>query len=211
MTIAKQCILAGLAILTWVAVAPAQTVWREGESPDRSTMNRHPWWYDQVKKDLLSGGDWISNFSEQNEGTAEYTIQIPKTARYSFWIRVNPIGAKLDYALDRKTWKPIDLTTDMMDTVNVAADGKPDLRFLAWKKADELELARVATRSDFGPTATTSITGRSMRSSSRTSPSCRKGPPGRDRMPALKRTRIPGRSSPNATHFDPMRSSISAR
>ena len=83
-----------------------------------------------------------SPISPKKEGTAEYNIQIPKTARYSFWIRVNPIGAKLDYALDRKTWKPIDLATDLMDTVNVAADGKPDLRFLAWKKADELELLR---------------------------------------------------------------------
>ncbi len=30
----------------------------------------------------------------------------------------------------------------MIDTVNVAADGKPDLRFLAWKKVGELELTR---------------------------------------------------------------------
>jgi hypothetical protein len=42
--------------------AGAQTIWVEGEKPARSTMNRHPWWYDQVKKDQLSGGDWVSNF-----------------------------------------------------------------------------------------------------------------------------------------------------
>jgi hypothetical protein len=134
-------ILAGMLILSCAAGASAQTVWREGENVDRSTMNRHPWWYDQVKKELLSGGDWISNFSEEKEGTADYTLEIPKAGRYAFWIRANPVSARLDYALDRGGWTPIELTTGLIDTVNVAADGKPDLRFLAWKKVGELELA----------------------------------------------------------------------
>ena len=37
----------------------AETIWIEGEKPVRSTMNRHPWWYDQVKRDQFSGGDFI--------------------------------------------------------------------------------------------------------------------------------------------------------
>jgi len=61
--------------------ALGQTIWVEGERPARSNMNRHPWWYDQVKKDQLSGGDWISNFSEEKEGEAEYTFDVPKAAR----------------------------------------------------------------------------------------------------------------------------------
>ncbi len=132
---------AGLLFLG-VATAQGQTVWREGERPDQSSMNRHPWWYDQVKKELLSGGDWISNFSEEKEGTAEYRVSIPKAARYAFWVRANPIQARLEYALDRGAWTAIDLTVDLIDTVNVAADDKPDLRFLAWKKVAELELKR---------------------------------------------------------------------
>jgi hypothetical protein len=49
-------------LLAYCSAALAQTIWVEGERPARSTMNRHPWWYDQVKKDQLSGGDWMSNF-----------------------------------------------------------------------------------------------------------------------------------------------------
>ena len=47
-------------------VLQAESVWIEGEKPVKSTMNRHPWWYDQVKKDQLSGGDWISNLVKFN-------------------------------------------------------------------------------------------------------------------------------------------------
>ena len=46
-------------------------------------MTRHPWWYDQVKKDQLSGGDWISNWSDDKDGVADYTIQVPATATYA--------------------------------------------------------------------------------------------------------------------------------
>jgi hypothetical protein len=134
--------LIALFLATTASPALAQTIWVEGEKPVRSTMNRHPWWYDQVKKDQLSGGDWISNFSEEKEGEAEYVIEVAKTAVYRFWIRANPIQAKLDYALDRDSWKPIDMSSDVLDTVNIAADGKPDLRFLAWKKVNEINLSR---------------------------------------------------------------------
>ena len=27
-----------------------EVIWVEGEKPTKSSMNRHPWWYDQVKK-----------------------------------------------------------------------------------------------------------------------------------------------------------------
>ncbi len=37
----------------------ATTLWVEGENPSANTMHRHPWWFDQVKPDLLSGGTWI--------------------------------------------------------------------------------------------------------------------------------------------------------
>ena len=62
--------------------------------------------------------------------------------RYQFWVRANPVSARLDYALDRGPWQPIDMNQGTINTVNVAADGKPDLRFLAWKKVAELDLTR---------------------------------------------------------------------
>jgi hypothetical protein len=47
--------------------AVAEVIWIEGEKPVRSTMNRHPWWYDQVKRDQLSGGDFLSNFHKDSK------------------------------------------------------------------------------------------------------------------------------------------------
>ena len=129
-------------LMTYCSAAGAQTIWIEGEKPTRSTMNRHPWWYDQVKKDQLSGGDWISNFSEEKEGEAEYAFDVPKNAQYAFWVRANPIQAGLEYAVDKAKVATIDMNTDVLDTVNVAADGKPDLRFLGWKKVGEFPLTQ---------------------------------------------------------------------
>ena len=58
--------LVGLLLLMG-KVLQAESVWIEGEKPLKSTMNRHPLWYDQVKKDQLSGGDWITNLVKFND------------------------------------------------------------------------------------------------------------------------------------------------
>ena len=58
--------LVGLLLLMG-KVLQAESVWIEGEKTLKSTMNRHPWWYDQVKKDQLSGGDWITNLVKFND------------------------------------------------------------------------------------------------------------------------------------------------
>jgi hypothetical protein len=81
--------LVGLLLLMGSALQ-AESVWIEGEKPVKSTMNRHPWWYDQVKKDPLSGGDWISNFDAKKQGEAEYSLTIKQGGRYEFWVRANP-------------------------------------------------------------------------------------------------------------------------
>ena len=35
-------------------------------------MNRHPWWYDQVKRDHFSGGDFISNFDKDKDARVTF-------------------------------------------------------------------------------------------------------------------------------------------
>ncbi len=122
------------------SVDPGAAIWIEGENPSRSSVARHPWWYDQVKKDVLSGGDWISNFSKEKEGLAEYDFDVLAADAYAFWIRANPLAAKLSYQLDGGPWTPIDLEGDPRGNINIAADQKPDLRFLAWVKAGEVKL-----------------------------------------------------------------------
>jgi hypothetical protein len=144
-------LLAALGPLTLVSMESArgQTVWVEGESSRRASVQRHPWWYDQVKKDQLSGGDWISHWSDDRDGVAEYPVQVSAAGRYAFWVRANPVQSRLSYQLDRGTWTPIDMATDAIDTLNVAADDKPDLRFLAWKKLGVLPLSKGGHRLAF--------------------------------------------------------------
>ncbi|HEX5176812.1 MAG TPA: hypothetical protein VFV83_07285, partial [Chthoniobacteraceae bacterium] len=132
----------------------ATTIWIEGEAPMRSTMNRHSW-YDQVKKDLLSGGDWISNFNEAKEGVAEYAFEVRAPATFAFWVRANPsVDAKLEWQLDGGTWAALDFK-NARGNQNIAADNKPDMRFIAWVKAGNVPLSgghhTIAFRMSSGP------------------------------------------------------------
>ncbi len=71
-------ILLFAALLTiWAGPTARATdyIWIEGESPRSQTMTRHPWWYDKVKKDQLSGGDFISNWSDKRPGEATYAFR----------------------------------------------------------------------------------------------------------------------------------------
>jgi hypothetical protein len=132
--------LALLSLLLSLLPSPAATLWQEGEAPVKSTMHRHPWWFDQVKKDLLSGGDWISNFAKE-EGTADYQLEVTKAGNYVFWVRANPVGSHLSYALNDAAWTELKLDQDKRGEQNIAADGKPDLRFIAWIKVGNVTLA----------------------------------------------------------------------
>jgi hypothetical protein len=120
--------------------ARAAWIWVEGEKPTVNQMNRHPWWYDQVKKDQFSGGDFISNFDEKKAGEAEYKFKADTAGDYEFWVRANPLMAKLSYSLNGEAETGIDLNQEKRGETNVAADGKPDLRFLAWSKVGKVKL-----------------------------------------------------------------------
>ncbi len=124
--------------------AQASVIWIEGEAPIRSTMHRHPWWYDLVKRDQFSGGDFISNFDEKQPGEAWYRFETAKAGDYEFWVRANPVQSRLFYRLNSDPWTEITLEKEQQGNVNVAADGKVDLRFLAWVKVGKLPLARGA-------------------------------------------------------------------
>ncbi len=103
-------------------------------------MHRHPYWYDQVKRDQLSGGDLISNFHNQ-PGEASYRFTAASAGEYELWVRANPIQARLSYRLNDGSWTLIGVNKGL-DSINIAADGKPDLRFLAWAKAGTVSLKK---------------------------------------------------------------------
>src|SRR5271165_6307138 len=75
----------------------ADYIWIEGESPQAQTMTRHPWWYDKVKRDQLSGGDFISNWTDKQPGEATYAFRARAGGEYVFWVRANPAATKLSY------------------------------------------------------------------------------------------------------------------
>jgi hypothetical protein len=138
-----------------VPAPPSDAVWIEGEAATRKNVTRHNW-YDDVKKDTLSGGEWLSHFNEGKIGTAEFDFEITKADKYAFWIRANPIQAKLSYQLDKRgTFERIDLSKDQRGTANIASDNKPDLRFITWVKVSMLDLTAgkhtIAFRMDSGP------------------------------------------------------------
>lgn len=116
-------------------------LWIEGEKPAASTMTRHPWWYDKVKKEAFSGGDFISNFNKDKEGTATYRFNVKHGGEYAFWLHANPLNAKLSYKLNGGAWKEVPMDK-LQEQNNVADDGKPDLRFVAWIDAGKLKLAK---------------------------------------------------------------------
>ncbi len=119
----------------------ADYIWVEGESPQSQTMTRHPWWYDKVKKEQLSGGDFISNWNDKRPGEATYAFRAGAAGEHVFWVRANPVATKLSYQLDGGPWRLIDMKSPQ-DNLNIADDGKIDLRFIAWIKVGAVKLTR---------------------------------------------------------------------
>ena len=80
------------------------------------------WWYKQVKKGQLSGGDFISNWHDDKPGEATYEFRTPRVGQYEFWVR--PIrSTHHSYQLSAGPWKEIELGSPQ-DSINVAADNK---------------------------------------------------------------------------------------
>ncbi|HYF51228.1 MAG TPA: hypothetical protein VEJ63_17570 [Planctomycetota bacterium] len=129
-------------------LAAAETIWIEGETAKTHTVTRHPWWYDKVKKDELSGGDYISHWNDKKEGEVLYEFEAPAQADYFFWVRANCTGTKLSYQLDGGEWKEI-VTSANQNSINIAEDDKPDLRFVAWCKVGTVPLTKGAHKIAF--------------------------------------------------------------
>ncbi len=119
--------------------APQGLVWVEGQDAKRSTAKRHSW-YSNVRKQELSGGDWLSHFHAE-PAEAVYEVVIPASGSYHFWLRANPVGApQMQYRIGEDQWRQVDFSNPVQQ-VNVASDGKPDMRFIAWINLGDVELA----------------------------------------------------------------------
>ena len=130
------------------ALAAGNYIWIEGESATDTNMKPNAWYAGSVAKSKLSGAAFISNYGPE-EGLATYDFNAQTPGDYTLWIRANPMGQpQLDYKLNARDWIPVDFK-NFVDLVNVAADGKPDLRFIAWIKVGTVSIDAGANRIAF--------------------------------------------------------------
>lgn len=142
-------VLAPLLLASTLCATAAEPIWIEGEAASESKVAKHPWYHGDVKKDELSGGEFISHFSKEYPGTASYDIEVSEAGDYDFWVRANPVQSKLSYQLDGGAAQAIDMSKRQTGNVNIASNDKPDLRFVAWAQAGTLKLAKGKHRISF--------------------------------------------------------------
>jgi hypothetical protein len=117
-------------------------LWIEGESAKTRVCTQNSW-YDSIKRGLLSGGDRASNFGPK-DGLFGYDVDVPADGEYTLWVRANPIASKLSYRLGAAAdWTAIDFA-GAVDSMNLADDDKPDMRYMAWVKAGRFPLKKGA-------------------------------------------------------------------
>ena len=123
-------------LATWVLAGEA--VWIEGEAATKHSFKKHPW-YDNVKKEMLSGGDWLSHYDQNAKGEAEYRFLVKEGGDYTWWLRGNVALMTQHYSLDGGEPVAMDLESDVRERQNLV--DQPDHRFIGWVKAAALKLA----------------------------------------------------------------------
>jgi hypothetical protein len=135
-----------------------EAVWIEGEDYSSSTFNQHGWYQNtNIARDLLSPGDpgtangaWHTHYATSSSAAvASYSITITEGGLYTWWIRLNPFrnhkgGANYSYTYRRtrgtwQSWKSLD-ASEARDTMIDLVDPGIDIRFMAWARAESIEL-----------------------------------------------------------------------
>ena len=138
-TMLLRSILAGILLLSGATLAADDFIWIEGEAAASNSMQPHSW-YNSVKKPELSGAAWLSHFADGERPIARYTFEAATAGDHEFWLRTNTsAGAALSVRVNDETWQRVSLENPEQ-RVNLAIDGKPDMRFVAWVKAPPLTL-----------------------------------------------------------------------
>jgi hypothetical protein len=129
---------ASLLLLLLVPAPPAgdETLWVEGEKPTASTFQKHGW-YDAVKKDVLSGGDWLSHYGGA-PGEASWALDVKQGGDYVFWVRCNNLMVTQHYRIDQGDWIPCDLAAEPREEMMISP--QPDHRSLSWNKLGAVKL-----------------------------------------------------------------------
>ena len=147
------------------APAQAQTgpapafLWIEGETPARTTFNRHNWYCcTGVRRDLLSpgepggrAGDWLAHYA--NDGLvaeAEYRVITSEGGPYTLWVRTSDFTVRMWYRVDNGARVAIDTEGDRREHLRLLAPDMIDIRFIAWIRAGAVDLLPGQHRLTFG-------------------------------------------------------------
>lgn len=127
-------------VVTDNAETSSSLIWIEGEDADSSNAQVHNW-YNSVKREQLSGGDWLNHYSGARPGEAKWRFKVGRSGEHELWVRANATGkARLSWRLNGEgSWREVDFS-DKLDTANIASDGKIDMRFVSWVKAGKVNL-----------------------------------------------------------------------
>ena len=142
------CIVACVLLSPRLCAAENDVVWIEGEAAAETNLIPHNWYSGAVDHEQLSGGGMISTFDGPTAPLARYSVTVLTSGEYTLWLRANPIQTKISWKIGDTAWREVD-TTRAIDQVNIANDGKPDLRFLAWMNAGKTTLKAGANTVSF--------------------------------------------------------------
>jgi len=117
-----------------IYTAQAAWVWVEGEQPSRTNIGKHPWYAGEVKKQELSGGEFLAHYDRAKKGEAEFHVDVPVAGEYTLWLRANPVKSSLKLSINEGPLTPVDFSRGQTGNLNIAANGAPDLRFVAWSE-----------------------------------------------------------------------------
>lgn len=120
-----------------LALAGDETLWIEGEKPSSHGFLKHGW-YDAVKKDVLSGGDWLSHYGEV-PAEATYAVDVKQGGDYAFWVRCNCVMVTQHWRIDQGEWTACDLRAEPREEIMISP--APDHRSLAWNKLGTVKLS----------------------------------------------------------------------
>ncbi|MGY8642222.1 MAG: hypothetical protein ACKVJU_14155 [Verrucomicrobiales bacterium] len=111
-----------------------ETIWIEAEDAAEKSVQRNGW-YESLQVAEFSGEKFLAHWGNA-PGTATYKVNIPATDTYTLWLRANPVGSKLNVRFDGGDWFNVNFERALREeTINVASDNAPDLRFLGWVRA----------------------------------------------------------------------------
>ena len=149
MNILRNSVIGFALFCSSASVLSAAHVWVEGESGRGENISRNGW-YQSVRAEDLSGGKWLATYGGQSPATASYTVTVPKADSYNFWVRANPVKATLSVQINGngKQYR-VPISQKSIESINIASDGKPDMRFVAWTKVGVLSLPKGANTLEF--------------------------------------------------------------